>query len=455
MCVELSEEEIGEKIRGTRAFDREEVDASLALHELISGLVSRDVAMWVFMETLRDLYGSTATIESLRTTVRSCVAEPVLTRDQRRTLHGICTDLRCADATTLFKLSAGGIGSGSPSDPAHLITVLNELEELPARVEDGLHPIVVFVEFLARRQTPTLAERMRAWTDSCVGDRTPLIAALQAIRHGDPLPRHPQRSYVVVRLDIDGVEDDRYLASILFQEGSEPLEPVHRPDDQSRTEAQIRALIGGALNEPNVQATEDLLIEFFLPAQLINHPVDQWRVGLGDIALGVQYPIVVRSLDRIRRAKNAHHIWKAKWAKISDVDFSDADAAVAWLSDDSHRQGNGLFVFLTDPAAPVCLLLKDAPVPDRCGALLTALRAGVPVLLWRRQPSVDFEGELAVLMEEVGPVRLAELPWRLFQFRRAAAYDNAGRDHISNHLTLLWDDAERIPDIDTPLRMPV
>jgi hypothetical protein len=182
--------------------------------------------------------------------------------------------------------------------------------------------------------------------------------------------------------------------------------------------------------------------------------VDQWQVGLGDIVLGLQYPIVVRSLDRIRQARNANADWKAKWARISEIGVQDGDTAVMWLAEDASEQLSRLYVNLTGPAAPVCLCLAITPVPAKCGALLAALRAGVPVLLWCRRPAPDIRAVLSGLVGLSAVGRLKDLPRRVFHFRREAAAVGEDQEHLAHHLTLLWDDADRIPDADGPLRMP-
>ena len=55
------------------------------------------------------------------------------------------------------------------------------------------------------------------------------------------------------------------------------------------------------------------------------------------------------------------------------------------------------------------------------------------------------------MMAQAAP--LGELPWRIFDFRREAVQEGA-KEHLARHLTLLWDDAGRIPDADSPLFMP-
>jgi len=181
MCVELSEQEIGETIPPSSGGWADDTDGNGHLRELVGRLMWRDAAMWVFVETVQDLYGSCLLLESIRTAVRTILAEPVLSRGERQAIHQMCADLVCSDVAALFRLSVGSLGHVLVSDRANLRAVLNELENLPARA-DGLHPIVAFAEYLAKEQPPEAAERLRLWTDSRVGNRTPLVQALHRIR---------------------------------------------------------------------------------------------------------------------------------------------------------------------------------------------------------------------------------------------------------------------------------
>jgi hypothetical protein len=451
MCVALSEQEIGEKIPMSPAGWTADADESGPLCEIVGRLLWRDAAMWVFVETIQDLYGPGALLESVRSAVRSIVAEPILTRDQRQAVHQLCANLICADVAALFRLSVGRLGHVLLSDPANICAVLNELENLPARA-DGLHPIVVFVEYLAKEQTPEAAEKLRLWTESRVASRTPLMQALHRIRNGSETPEDARPKYCVVELDVDGVDADRFLVSLMFQEGTAQLEPLRPPDDRTYTGNQVREFIGKALNGPRLAAVKDLTIEFFLPAPLINQPVDQWHVGFGDFSLGIQYPIVVRSLDRIRYMKNSFTKFQSKWATFPAARFHLNDTAIGWIPEELQDDRDRLFVRLSDDAAPVCLLLQVTPVPDRCNALMAALKAGIPALLWCRHATVDIRAGLSALMTQSAPLR--ELPRRIFEFRRQAVSDGVDRRHLAHHLTLLWDDADRIPGADSPLYMP-
>ncbi len=448
MCVEFSEEEIGETILRARVKGAGLPGDDAALLELVDRLLSRDVAMWVFVYTVIDIYGPSEITESVRSVVNSHLAEPVLNREQRRNLHHLCNSLAGLDVPRLFGLSVDRVGHTLRSDPANLCAVLNELEEYPARARDGLHPIAVFVEYLASDQPPESGDRLRAWVNDFVGSRTPLVTALRRIRDSQRVPRDPEPWYCTIYLDPDGADASLFYVSVYSQEGVHPLEPLLPPDDTAYTEEQIRTLIGEALNSRQLAGIHpaELRIEFHLPVVLINLPVDRWRVGAAQITLGVQYQIVIRSLNRLRELGSARAYWREKSSRLRETEFR-GTAGTEWLTEEAAGQhSDQIFVRLTRSGGPVCLLLAERPARDRCRALLLAFATGIPVLMWSRRPEADLSNGLGDLLADATPPRLSDLPRRVLKFRSDAAERRVAGDHLANHLTLLYDDGDRIPD---------
>jgi hypothetical protein len=58
--------------------------------------------------------------------------------------------------------------------------------------------------------------------------------------------------------------------------------------------------------------------------------------------------------------------------------------------------------------------------------------------LWR--PAGDLTAELSVILQGDAPLRLPE---EIYSWRRAAYA--ASESHLGQHLTLFWDDPERVP----------
>ena len=157
MCIEFSEAEIGEAILGSDGNTLGPPSGDDGLLELVDQLLAREVAMWVFVYTITDIYEASEITDPVLTVVRTHLAEPVLSREQRIELHELCHRLAGLDVARLFMMSVDHVGYTMRSDPRNLCSVLNELEEFQTRESDGLHPIAVFVEYLASAQPPVRA----------------------------------------------------------------------------------------------------------------------------------------------------------------------------------------------------------------------------------------------------------------------------------------------------------
>jgi len=461
MCVELSEEEIGEPIlRGV--LTRADVAGGTALLALIDQLLAREVALWIFAYTIVDIYRPDPIANSLLDALKSHRPDPVLTREQRADLHRMCRDIVAWDVPTLFRNSIDRIGYTLHSDPTNLCAVLNELEEFQARAEDGLHPIAVFVEYLAADQPPESAERLRAWLREFIGERTRHVNALRSIRDDAAVPVVPGPWHCLVYLDPVGMDASSCYVWIQVQEGSHPVEPLRSPDDVPCTEAEIRTRIGDALNSPELGGINpaDVRVEFFLPAGLVNLPIDRWQVGAAGVPLGLQYQVVVRSVTRLQLFRSAHAYLRGNWSRTATTRFSvpplpagtgipATTGATCWLSEQAADQDrNRMFVMLTPPAGPVCVLLTEAPTDDHCEALKLTLAAGIPVLLWSRHPQAMLSSGISGLLAGPPPPWLRDLPSILLQVRIAAAARGAGDSDLANNVTLVYDDADRMPDVE-------
>lgn len=445
MCVEIFQQEIGEAILRPRMDQAAQVSDDAALLDLVDQLLSRDVAMWVFTYTISDIYGSCEITESVRAAVHSHLAEPLLTREQRRELHQLCDRLTGLNVPQLFTMSVDRIGFTLRSDPANLRAVLNELEELPARNRDGLYPIAAFVEYLASEQQPEARDPLRAWTEAFVGSRTPHVTALHSIRNNPRVEPEPGPRYCIVQLDPDEIDPSRFFVSVHLQEGGDAPQPLVPIEDFSYTEDEVKSLIGKALNDHQLMGVNpaDLRIEFLLPMQLINLPVDQWKVSATQVTLGVQYQVVVRSLTRLRDLGSSHSYWHEKWSTVPEATLPHPDSS-EWLVEEAVAVDHDrVFVMLVRDGGPA-YLLASAPASDRCEALILALAAGIPILLWSRRARADLRLGLNGLLADGDDVPLSDLPRRILEFRSDGAVQGVEE---ARHLTLLYDDADRIPGL--------
>ncbi|MEV7770262.1 hypothetical protein [Kitasatospora sp. NPDC086791] len=206
---------------------------------------------------------------------------------------------------------------------------------------------------------------------------------------------------------------------------------------------------------------EGLRVEFLLPWSLLGHPAELWPMDEDDYPVGMHFPVVVRSLDRIRSAF-WHTAWKNKWRALEAAMEGSGPGTVADLP--------GWFV-LTDGAAPIeaevsartlhigsgkgdvrrwldsrphtAILALSFPYayhPKKRAApyqaVKDAVREGIPVMIWRRDTGSPTE--LHALLGELATAQLPALAAHVQRRRRAAREDD--QSDLGRHLTLLWDE---------------
>jgi hypothetical protein len=264
-------------------------------------------------------------------------------------------------------------------------------------------------------------------------------------------------AYLVVEFTPDGVDPEYFLLSAWLQYGDEPGLTLRR-DDKLVAVSELPAQVASLLVEDDHvihRLTPELTIEFVLPRRLLGHPVDQWRITIGGLErrLGIEYPVVVRSLDRLRQQAH-HHNWRRKWAWLRD---NPGTAAAWWVTRPGEIDGEGLYNSLLFERSAVCLALAFAPPPGRqsvADELEVGLQAGAPVIAWSRDQRVarNFPTELQRLLD----MGLLRLPESVLLLRRQAVRTQAAEDaHLGFQLTLLFDNADRVPEPYVRLSPPV
>ncbi|GHA68254.1 hypothetical protein ACIQRS_10290 [Streptomyces termitum] len=320
---------------------------------------------------------------------------------------------------------------------------------------DGLLPVTVLVEHVAaaldRAGThPGDAAALREWNDARTAGAA-LGAPLAALRAelGRAPAAQPAPACLVVQLCRSGMDPDRYLLSHWRQLRPGPWRP-ERGEDRLVTLAEV----AGAVDRL-VQRTEEEwaartgrpVLEFILPFHLLNQELEWPAPAPGtDLPepLGLVYPVVLRSLDRMR-AKAHHRKWRNRWQQLLDS----PDTACHW--DTADRRDHDAVRWSSELVADESLIavaLAAPPVqrPGTRSSLEVALRAGVPTVFWDRrpQPAADFRKRARKLLKG----KAVDLPQRVQLLRKEAATATAGqRDtHVGRHLAVLFDDPDRLVD---------
>lgn len=259
-------------------------------------------------------------------------------------------------------------------------------------------------------------------------------------------------AYLVIQFEKYGGDDDTYIMSHWYQWASPVWQPI-RGEDRHVPYAELEAAVDQVINETERRWADQagvVTIEFVLPWQLINEPVDTWRKELHSrmpSPLTTEYPLVIRSLERIR-ASQWHRVWRSRWRGLADR----ASERKLIHCAAQHHADVQLEAILNRENAVVVLVLSESPTADSVGErqLLVGLRSGVPAIVWHRSaPSIEDMCQTVASMvgDQASGSGVTDLPNRAAQLRQVAwSEDPKGLDqHIGHGFVILFDHPDRQP----------
>lgn len=268
-------------------------------------------------------------------------------------------------------------------------------------------------------------------------DLTPFVAT--GPRRRRPEPRYRLSSRV------------RYVESTrLHQEGRDPQDPVPR----SKVPGAVAELLS-ATAELWQSRDENVVLEIFLPTELLAEPVEWWdrnpQLSHPNPLLSKYPSVFIHSLERMQR-RDLHHVWRRRWTRWR----SDPGTGQAHWCDPQGRPAADHLELLDarigKEEGVVCMVLSDTP-RTRNGLgpreLRVGLDHGVPVLVFHREAAAS-EAFRSLVQELLAGEGLANLPDTARQWRGDAAAGAAGqRDKtLIRHLGVIWDDPHHLLDGD-------
>jgi NTP-dependent ternary conflict system VMAP-like protein/trypsin-like peptidase/effector-associated domain 2 (EAD2)-containing protein len=325
----------------------------------------------------------------------------------------------------------------------------------------GSPPLLEFLHRLAvlPQVTPAQADALRFWIDQVAESWDVAATAWPVSRPVHAAPR-TLRSWLIIILQEDGPNPDRYLLSIWLHHETDG-DPIGRSlmtdDEQPRTMDELPGSLGPHLRQVVNQQAAPLTIEFVVPFRLLFQDFDRISIALRGISgpLGASHPVVLRSQDRIENGA-VHHRWRARWQWLQEhqhhVDTSSAlrfidlpTVARPGAVDDELRRLPDMTI---THQVPVGLVLSTG-ARARAQTVLTnaireALDLGLPVLLWCRDQRLT-QRFLTEMHNRLQGRPLADIPSVVQRMRSQAAIPESPADDIGGHLSLLWDDASRLP----------
>lgn len=356
---------------------------------------------------------------------------------------------QCPDGLTIMMRKAVGKRPPSvarPDDAWHAFTVLADFNADLS----GVPPALLFLELLADEIGDGLAEDLRHWNAN-QARRLRLEAELE-LRRSDlaKADAEPDRLYLMIMVEPDGIDDDRFRFSHWRQELAGQWPPPRGPI-RSVSRVELERAVDALVLETEEAWSEhrgEVALEFVLPRSLLNLSVHLWRKehDSGDPKpLFLDYPIVIRSLERMT-SRHWHRVWHQRWTALME----DPSAGRVYFADEADvAERLRLDAILADQRWAVLVLPVTPPEHPWPGgdALGTALRSGVPALLWHPEAS---PGALREVVGELVAEGVGDLPKRA-QASRLAAFREASTPfdlNVARDLVVLWDDPRRLVFLD-------
>ncbi len=411
-------------------------------------------ALNAFMDAVEQMEPGSLPVQRARGAVEDMTALDLVAEDDRQELLTLLNE-NPNDRLADFVRAAAGPAAALVADEQYPAEALATLERLNAGPDD-VPPLLIFVEHLAACLDDLRAERLRQWNDRQAA-RAGLTGRLRQIRQGhmrEPTPLREAVAYLVIRIEPDHLDDDRYSVTHWRQNNPDEWRP-RRGETISGDLVAVQAHVAALVDEAEsgwARLAKTIRLEFVLPYSLINLPVDQWEMVTDSAiprTLGVHYQLVVRSLDRAR-SPTWHREWRRRWEALDKAAGESGSFEEHWLWSDGvkQRQLTALDAKLAVSKDVVSLVLRSVPDADEPGEVMIGLRAGVPVMLWSRTDGGRSAFEAKVKEMRDALPKLVES----MQLLRSEAKQSARPDgHVGSRTTLLWDDPNRpVEPVDPP-----
>lgn len=302
----------------------------------------------------------------------------------------------------------------------------------------GSHPLHAFVDRLAE-ELPAARAGLQQWIRDTRGQPQPVPAAASA------------RSLLLfVKCDsglCDAVSPgtDLTVTAWLWRlgPGGEPLAsiPERVIDEVSCKLGELPELLTRTRKQPRFAALleevqEEMTVEVCVREALLAEAVDNWNIGFGrsPTRLGHQYPVMLRSYERLYELRDVWGGWRAKWERLKALAPAPAESPVQWIGPDDA--GEPLYELLM-ARETLCVASRQCCTPEH---FQVSIDGGAPAVVWLRLKDVHPDEVYAFLQPLLTTGRLVELPRRIY-----AARSTRKKSELAKHITLVWDNYDRLP----------
>jgi len=253
------------------------------------------------------------------------------------------------------------------------------------------------------------------------------------------------------------------------------LNPESHERGKLCTKRQLKKELKALIDRSNLDLTNlanslgcyhfNLIIELFLPIQLLYEPIDRWDVFGNNSHLAAEFPLVIRSFERALKGtsmqgKNLHNELCRSSAQakqlLSQNPEPDLQDLIQPLTDLTNLNNEILIPFMASLEERIGVK-SNCPPPDcpkqKYRLLLEILKSGVPFIFWSRCTELS-QPDATTEMEEFLKIELLRDRYGFIgklKRDRKSALGNLGKPKRRwlRHLTLIWDDPDLMPPMDS------
>jgi hypothetical protein len=363
------------------------------------------------------------------------------------------SDITVPHLSTIIRRAAG------PDTPlpqsANAWDVFQELNDVNAG-PDGVPPALVFLALLAEQIDGDFKTKVMEWVSGEARMLRMESKLRQRVATASVIPDKP-KLHLLIAVEPYGPDRNRSWWVSCWRQDDPDMWPPPRADIGEVEAGELEFLVDKLVLDAEQAWCDEsatVVLEFLLPRSLLGLDIFEWRkdhVFGNPRPLHLDYPIVLRSLDRMR-ARHWHRVWQDRWRSLvqdpsparvhfgQPADMSEPYRVDALLSDPQWVS----MVLCAAPSAEQ----KPQPGTDEFAA---ALQRGLPAVIWHPQATPETLREVVTLLLDGRD--LTELPERVQAARRDAflTSPSSANVNISGGLVVLWDDSRRRVALDQPV----
>ena len=358
-----------------------------------------------------------------------------------------------------------------------VIAMVRKLGDAPIQMPQNTHPLLDLVQYLVNfsKRNKSLQQDMhilKSWLLK-VASRNGANIQLQERLTPSKLLDH---AYLMIQIRFVDPETIDFAALdqtqiyvdawLLLGDSSDTAEPKPLLHDKPCKLIEVSSELSDLLRicRPQLASmASELTIEFFLPLELMLYDIDKLNIPTGfrrgsrhpEVIIGQEFCVVVRSYDRIAPETKDHlgHQWKVKWFKCKNllstrINFD----RFHWVYQEEDCCDLGSFRACLSRDEIIGLIQTfSLSIRDNCEDIETALdileqiiETGMPLALLFRQSLKNSKAARESVQSWCKDAELSHFP-KIIQKLRVNATLSDDKQHHGNHLTLIWDDPQRVP----------